>query len=109
MARPAKEPIEKRTHWLKFRINETERAQIGTMAEKTGLSLSEYMRRMALNGHIEIRESQADFELIRALERIGVNLNQITKKLNTTGQLQSHSHAATLKRINEHLDALQGL
>lgn len=107
MARPPKDDAEKRLKRLHVRVTGRDKKTIETRAENTGLSVSEYLRRMALDGQIDITESKADFALIRSLDRIGVNLNQITKKLNTTGQLQSHAHAATLKRINDHLDTLQ--
>ena len=109
MARPKKSDTETRRHRLYIRVTDHDKKTIEARAATTGLTVSEYLRRMALNGQIELHESKADFALVRALDRIGVNLNQITKKLNTTGQLQSHSHAATLTRINVLLDELQNL
>ena len=50
------------------------------------MTLSEFARDMLLNGSVKVtRERRLDFATAEELRRIGVNLNQQTKKLNATG------------------------
>jgi uncharacterized protein (DUF1778 family) len=107
MARPEKNDEDKHSSWLKFRVTETERNLIRERADMSGKSVSDFVRTLALSGKIEIRESQADFELIQALNRIGVNINQISKRYNASGHLRHQSLDIMLSRLDEYLDRLQ--
>jgi hypothetical protein len=107
MARPPKNDEEKHARWIKFRVTEAERNLILARAGTSGKSVSDFLRSMALDGRIEIRESKADFELIQALNHIGVNINQITKRFNASGQLRHRSLELMLNRLDETLDRLQ--
>ena len=50
------------------------------------MNVSEYVRDMALHGAVHVvRERRLDFETAEQLRRIGVNINQQTKALNSTG------------------------
>ena len=83
MARPKKDISEKLTRRLPhMRCTESEYASIQARAAQTGKSMSAYVREMALKGKIVIKESKADFDLIQELNRIGINLNQLTRKAN---------------------------
>jgi len=98
------------SHMLKFRVCPDDEDRIKIRAKKAGLSLSEYMRRMSCSGKIVVKESQADIGLIRELNKIGVNLNQMVRKFNATGKAPGVSGLSeTLTRINTYLDKVQGL
>ncbi len=87
MARPRKEAAEKLTSRLPhIRCSERDLSRIQSKADQAGLSLSAYVRRMALDGEIIVRQARTDFELSHQLKRIGVNLNQQTAKFHATGQ-----------------------
>lgn len=58
---------------------------IKTKAARSGLSVSEYMRSMCVYGEVHARTPKADIDLILQLRRIGINLNQQTKRLNAQG------------------------
>jgi hypothetical protein len=107
MARPEKNAEDRHGHWIKFRCTESERNLIRERAETSGKSVSDFVRTMALGGLIEIRESKADVALIRELNRIGTNINQITKRLNASGHLRHQSLDIMLSRLDEYLDRLQ--
>jgi hypothetical protein len=65
-----------------------EDALISAGAKKLGISKSEYARRMVVNGKIEERRDSAySVSLAFQLQRVGVNLNQLTRVANTTGDL----------------------
>ncbi len=88
MARPKKTSAEKLTRRLPHvRCTESEHAAITARAAQTGLSVSEFVRRMALDGQVVVEESQYDFHTVDQLRRIGINLNQLTKVANSTGEV----------------------
>lgn len=87
MARPTKDDTEKQNTVLPpIRCTLDEKQRIQTQARKTGMSMSEYIRKMALSGKIIIKQSLVEFTYLEQLNKIGVNLNQQTKKFNATGQ-----------------------
>lgn len=88
MARPTLEDADKMSHTLPaVRCTKEEKKLITDNSRKAGISASEYIRRMVFNGKVVIRESPFDFETAHQLKKLGVNLNQQTKKLNSTGVL----------------------
>ncbi len=102
MARPIKDDATKLSHSLpSIRCTEAERNLIETNARKAGLSLSEYVRQMVLKGKIVIRESNCNLEAVHQIRKLGVNLNQQTRKLNATGIIP-----VELKSLWQKLDAV---
>ena len=88
MARPRKKTADKRTERLPhLRCTKGELAQIKTKADQAGLSLSDYLRKMASDGEVVVRQGGADFQLVDQLRRIGVNVNQMARRLNQTGKM----------------------
>lgn len=47
--------------------------------------MSEYVRSMSLNGKVVIKQAKTDASLFQEVRRIGVNLNQVTRNFNATG------------------------
>ena len=102
MARPLKNDAEKFTRRLPhIRCTEGEYAALLGKAAQAGLSLSEYVRQMAMNGKIIVRQSKVDFTLVDQLRRVGVNLNQQTRRMNLGGTV-----APELRTLWEKLDKL---
>lgn len=88
MARPIKNDSERHTKVLPpIRVTEGEHAAIQGRAAQAGMTMSEFVRQMALKGKINIRRSRHDFETAEQLRRIGVNINQQTRRLNATGEV----------------------
>jgi len=86
MARPTKDDATKMSHSLPpVRCTEDEKKLILNKASQAGMSVSEFMRNMALRGEIIVKGSSLNLEVAGQLRRLGVNLNQQTKKLNSTG------------------------
>lgn len=98
MARPKKQPAERRTISLSCRVTATERLGIETAAAHAGLSASEYMRRQALTGRVVVRERRViDHATFDQLRRIGVNLNQLTRIAHQAGEVPAEvSRAAAI-------------
>ena len=76
----------KRTVQIKFRVTEEERALI---EEKMKLvptrNMEAYLRKMAIDGYI-IQVDHSDIKAMTSeIQKIGVNVNQIARRINTTG------------------------
>ena len=103
MARPQKDEHTKRTaHLPRTRCTLAERATIEAKAAQAGLSLSDYMRQMALHGRVIEREPLADKDFIFELKSQGRNFNQYQKRLNA---LQLHA-PEEVKRIITKIETL---
>ena len=76
----------KRTVQIKFRVTEAERDLI---LEKMKLvptrNMAAYLRKIAIDGYI-IQIDHADIKAMTAeIQKIGVNVNQIARRINSTG------------------------
>ena len=77
-----------RTKWLKIRVSDDEIVDIKKRAGRHDMST--YARGLILDQPIAPPEPKhkkivhsADLELVRAINRIGININQIAKQTNT--------------------------
>ena len=78
----------KRTVQIKFRVTEAERDLI---LEKMKLiptrNMAAYLRKIAIDGYI-IQVDHSDIKAMTAeIQKIGVNVNQIAKRVNSTGSV----------------------
>lgn len=85
MARPRKNDTEKLSEVLPIRWSKKDLTDLKSKARSSHLSLCEFVRNAAINSQIVVQQSAADFELVLELKRSGNNLNQLTKRFNTTG------------------------
>ena len=78
----------KRTVQVKFRVTEEERALIEQKMKLVPTrNMEAYLRKMAIDGYI-IRVDHADIKAMTAeIQKIGVNINQIAKRVNATGSV----------------------
>lgn len=76
---------EKREQSIKIRVTQDEKDRLNEL--KTQDELAVWMRELALN---QKQIKRADPELVRAIGRIGSNLNQIAKHANSNKQLDSN-------------------
>lgn len=87
MARPRKTAGERRDLQIGIRLTPSEAEALQTRAQAAGLSVTEYARRMMAHGQVRVVQSQEpDFAVLDQLRRIGVNLNQLARAMNTSGQ-----------------------
>lgn len=93
--RPAKTDAEARSARIAFRVTEDERAQIEARAAEAGATVSNYARAVALTGAPPApRRNATDAAALSELNRVGVNLWQITKHLNFGGSIPTDLHEA---------------
>lgn len=64
---------------INFKISSQDRKLLTDRAKKLGLSVSEYIRKTALNKKITVK---TDVEMLMQVRKIGVNINQIARKIN---------------------------
>ena len=84
---------------IHFRVTQSEYDVIKSKVEKSGLSMSEFARKTFLDKKI-VSAPPADFPaLIREVKRIGGNLNQLVRKLNTLGI----SHSLELEKCENEI------
>lgn len=107
MGAPRKSPEKKRDVRTAVMLTALERAQLEERAGACGLSLSEFMRRQSLGRAMPAAaiDNRARAMLATALLRLGVNLNQITRRMNA-GRLDSFGLPALIEDIRAHLDRL---
>jgi len=99
-----------RTKWLKIRVSDDEVLDIKKRAGRQGMS--SYARGLILDQPIAPPEPKpktkkivhsADPELVREINRIGININQITRHLNE-GQPLSNAILIALLNLQTSLD-----
>ena len=104
IARPKTPDPLKKSEAVRVRLTVEERVSLIGKAEQAGLSVSEYLRRTALGLTIKAPAIQSGlpFETRNELQRIGVNLNQMAKVMNSGGQVPP----ASLDEVMHKLDVL---
>ena len=81
---------------LTFRVDAKERELINKRMKDAGIStLRQFLLKMALNGRVICVEMDSIVECSRLLRNISVNINQIAKRANETGNL----YAADMEEI----------
>lgn len=77
-------PAEKRdAKTIGVRVNAAELGALEGRAKAARLSLPEYLRHMGLHGRVTVKQTrQLSAEVMRELNRQGVNLNQLVKLAN---------------------------
>ena len=97
-----------RTKWLKIRVSDAEIADIKKRAGQH--DMSNYVRGLVLDQPVAAPEPKskkivhsADPELVRAINRIGININQIAKQTNA-GQEVGNAVLMALLNLQTSLD-----
>ena len=79
-----------RTVDIHIMLNEEEGQRFNDLCERTGLSHAVLIRKMVLNCPIKERPNADFLTLADAIDKIGINFNQLVRKVNTTGTVQDH-------------------
>ncbi len=72
---------------IKIRVSENELVRIKERAAASGMNISGYMRKCAVDGKIILYETKNVFGLKTALKAIGKSVNQIAAVVNSTGSV----------------------
>ena len=95
-------PRRKRGVQLNFRVSEEELAAIESKMEQLGIFNREaYLRKMALDGYAVRLDLPELKELLSLLRRHSSNLNQLVRRVNTTGRVYEADLEDIIKRQSE--------
>ena len=102
MARPRLGEEHRRTRTLGVRLTVGEAEQVSKQARAAGLSMGAYVRRRALGQPVRAEEErQLGTAERRELNRIGSNLNQIARRLNSGAARAPAGTRAAVMRVGE--------
>lgn len=88
---------------IEIRVSDTERAMIEKRMEVCHeKNLGKYIRKMAIDGCIFVVDYSAIKEMTYELHKIGVNINQIAHKVNSTGTI----YEKEINDLKEMLDTI---
>lgn len=97
----------KRNVQIIIRVTEEERALIEEkMKQIPTLNLSAYARKMLIDGYIITLDLQEVKRHTAQLQKIGVNVNQIAKRINETGRIYADDKDE-MKRVMEEIWRLE--
>ena len=92
----------KRTIQIKFRVTEEEKQLIEQkMAQLPTRQIGAYLRKMAIDGLIIYTDTTNIKEMNKELHSIGVNINQIAKRVNETGSIYEEDIKEIQERLNK--------
>ena len=103
---------EKRRRRVKLmtRVTEEEYAQIQARMALVGTdNLSAFLRKLALDGRIVLLDMEEIKTLVSLLRRTRANVNQIAKRVNSTGRVYENDLAEIQNRLGEVWLALDGV
>ena len=93
----------KRPVQIKFRVSQSEQLKIQERMHECGIkNQARYLRLMAINGCIIKPDYTEIKEMNYELHKIGVNINQIAKKVNSTGTICTDE----INQLKEMMDAI---
>ena len=87
---------------ISIKIRLTEKEQLLQRSKEEGKSLSSFIRESALKGR---SISKTDVQMIYELRKIGANINQLTKHINTLPSNENILYS--LDRINQYLSDVE--
>ncbi len=100
---------ESKKNFIGIKVSPTQRNQIIHKCQKSGISVSEYMRVCAMQGNVYVYDGLP--ELLLEVRRIGVNLNQLTHQSHLYHVPPAESAlrqiAEALEQINAELKHMQ--
>lgn len=107
MPRPRKKVEQARRHVVKFLLTAAEYAALSAQALSAGMDVNDYARtkatgRAARRLSASPAEPPGTHELRQQLIRVGVNMNQIARQLNMTGEHEP----AELQAASQHLERI---
>ena len=90
-----------------FRVSPEEKEQIDRrMAELGIVNMAAYLRKMALDGYIVNLDIPELRELVSLMRRSSNNLNQIAKRVNTTGRIYASDMEDMLQKQEQLWEAV---
>ena len=99
----------KKSRVLTLKCSNYERMIIQAKAKKVNLTLSEYLREMALSGKVNLLGKALPkevLELTGTLNHMAANLNQLAKKSNSVTEILTKTDSLVMKWLSEDLKGI---
>lgn len=84
-----------------LRMSEDDFRRLDALSHASGLSFSAVIRNLLMNAEIKQRPDVDFRSLARAVDRIGNNYNQLTRKANTSGIVKNEDLAESTRLLRE--------
>ena len=101
-----KKESKKRQARLEVRLSEKEKEYVQHKAEIASKSISDYIRSVAITGIVINSDTSKAVKVLTALDRIGNNINQITRAVHIHGDYVSKDD---IKSIREEFEAIKNI
>lgn len=86
---------------ISVRLNEKEHKHLQRQAENAGLKMEPFIRKLIMGADIQPRPPDNIVQLIREINFIGNNINQIAKKVNTENNVSQSQLEEILHLLGE--------
>lgn len=100
---PRPEQIVKRSTEIRFRVTPLEKKVIQITADKTGLTVSDYVRKAAMNKTVRVRFSDEELEAYKTLQEYHKHFSRIANLIKGKDPHLITEIENTQKLIYEHL------
>lgn len=90
-----------RTNAVIVRLTDKEKKQLQRQAENAGLKMEPFIRKLIMEADIQPRPPDNVVQLIREINFIGNNINQIAKKVNTENNVSQSQLEEILHLLGE--------
>lgn len=91
---------------IRFKVTDNEKQLVMDKANYCGMSVSDYMREFVKHGAIIVFNRFNIRELTEELNKIGVNINQIAKNINTRGGIYDRQDMELLMKEFQEMQQL---
>ena len=92
-----------RTNTIKVRLTEDELKSLNEKVKLTGLSRENYIRALIEGHDIKALPPDTFHAVIFHLRHIGINLNQIARVANTSGEIDKVKYKENVKNLNKEI------
>lgn len=105
MGRPPKSPEEKHSETVRIPLRPADFARLQSDADKAETSITDFVRATALGHKFKVVHSNSpDFDTMRELRSIGVNLNQIAKQMNAQQSIKPSELISACQKLESLLE-----
>lgn len=90
-------------------LTEREHNELMVKAKKSGLKMGPFIRKFIMEGQVRARPPDEYTQLVKAINYIGNNINQIAHIANATGTISQEQIGLVKKYQNEIIKLMRGL
>lgn len=81
-----------RTFKVEVRLNEIEYAKLKNDITEAQTTISDYLRKLIINGKVKQKPGYDFYLVMKEMNHIGINLNQLTKKANSLNYIDKDEY-----------------